>query len=81
MPVSGLVVTFSSGVANHSEAIESLLAIPEVEIGEAGGSKLAIAVDSATQSRDQEVWNAVRQLPGVVDLAVAMIAFDEDSVD
>lgn len=78
MPVSGLVVTLDAPVANHSEAIEALKAIPEIEVGETAGSKLAIVVDSATKRRDQEVWNTVRDLPGVIDLAVALVAFDED---
>lgn len=78
MPVSGLVVTLDAPVANHSEATEALKAIPEIEIGVTAGSKLAIVVDSATKRRDQEVWNTVRELPGVIDLAVALVAFDED---
>ena len=77
MPISGLVVTFRSSATEHSDAIEAIRAIPEVTVGESAGSKLAIVVDSPTQPRDQEVWNAVRRLPGVIDLAVALIAFDE----
>ena len=52
--------------------------IPEIDIGETAGSKLAIVIDSETKRRDQVVWNAVQQLPGVIDLAVAMVAFDDD---
>lgn len=58
--------------------MQSLRELPEVEIGDAGGSKLAIVVDSVDKRRDQEVWNTVRELPGVIDLAVAMVAFDEE---
>lgn len=79
MPISGLVITFDSPVKNHTATIESLRGIPEIEIGNAGGSKLAIVVDSESKQRDQEIWFAVRDLPGVIDLAVAMVAFDEDS--
>ncbi len=77
MPISGLVVTFNSSTDQHTAAIESLREIPEIDIGDAHGSKMAIVVDSPTQRRDQEIWNTVRELPGVIDLAVAMIAFDE----
>jgi nitrate reductase NapAB chaperone NapD len=52
--------------------------IPEIDIGESAGSKLAIVIDSETKRRDQEIWNMVQQLPGVIDLAVAMVAFNED---
>ncbi len=78
VPISGLVVTFRSAVTEHSEAIEALRLIPEIDIGESAGSKLAIVIDSETKRRDQEIWTAVLQLPGVLDLAVAMVAFDED---
>lgn len=79
MPISGLVVTFNSPVDQHSAAIDVLRAIPEIEIGRAGGSKLAIVVESKNKRRDQEIWNTVRELPGVIDLAVAMVACDEDN--
>ncbi|TWU04627.1 chaperone NapD [Stieleria varia] len=79
MPISGLVITFASQVEEHSAAIESLHEVPEIEIGNASGSKLAIVVDSADKRRDQQIWNMVRELPGVIDLAVAMVAFDEDN--
>lgn len=80
MPISGLVVTFQSPVTEHSEAVEALRMIPEIDIGESAGSKLAIVIDSETKLRDQEIWNTVQQLPGVIDLAVAMVAFDEDDL-
>ncbi len=79
MPISGLVVTFQSSVAEHGRTVESIGKIPEVDLGESAGSKLAIVIDSKTKRRDQEIWNAVQQLPGVIDLAVAMVAFDEDA--
>ncbi|TWU48657.1 hypothetical protein Poly51_45580 [Rubripirellula tenax] len=79
MPISGLVVTFRSSVDQNAAAITSLRQIPEIEIGNAGGSKLAIVVDTQNKRRDQEIWNTVRELPGVIDLAVAMVAFDEET--
>jgi nitrate reductase NapAB chaperone NapD len=78
VPISGLVVTFQSSVTEHAEAVESLKMIAEIDIGESAGSKLAIVIDSETKRRDQEIWDMVQQLPGVIDLAVAMVAFDED---
>jgi nitrate reductase NapAB chaperone NapD len=78
VPISGLVVTFRSAVTDHSEAVEAMRRIPEIDIGEALGSKLAIVVDSETKRRDQEIWDMVQQLTGIVDLAVAMVAFDDD---
>lgn len=78
VPISGLVVTFASPVENHADAIGLLGQIAEIDLGQVSGSKIAIVVDTETKGRDQEIWNAVRDLPGVVDLAVAMVAFDEE---
>jgi len=77
VPISGLVITFRSSVSEHFETIETLRRVPEIDIGLADGSKLAIVVDSASKYRDQEIWHMVQQLPGVVELAVAMVAFDD----
>lgn len=74
MPVSGIVVTFASAVTQHAAAIESLRLIPEIDVGPAGGSKLALVVDSASAQRDQEIWETVQQLPGVIDVALALVA-------
>lgn len=78
MPISGLVVTFHSPVEQMSESVDALRAIPEVELGQAEGHKLAIVVDSFTSHRDRAIWDAVQQLPGIADVAIAMIAYDED---
>jgi len=78
VPISGLVVTFRSSVTEHPEAVQALRMIPEIDIGESAGSKLAIVIDSESKRRDQEIWNTVQRLPGVIDLAVAMVAFDEE---
>ncbi|WP_235033173.1 hypothetical protein [Rubripirellula obstinata] len=69
-------MTFRSSVMEHSDTIKAIGDIPEIELGDAAGSKLAIMIDSATKRRDQQIWNTLQQLPGVTDLAVAMVAFD-----
>lgn len=79
MPISGLVVTFASSVDEHADALKMIDAIPEINLGQVSGGKLAIVVDSETKQRDQEIWNTVRDLPGVIDLAVAMVAFDDET--
>jgi nitrate reductase NapAB chaperone NapD len=79
LPISGLVVTFASSVEEHADAMQTLAEIPEIDLGQINGGKVAIVVDSETKQRDQEIWNTVRDLPGVIDLAIAMVAFDEDT--
>lgn len=78
MPVSGLVVNFDSAVTHHAATIDTIKAIPEVETGEAQGGRLAIVVDTASRSRDQEIWQMIEGLPGVVDLAIAFVGFEDE---
>lgn len=77
MPISGLVITFDRPVAQCSGAISALRAMPEVDLGHADANKLAIVVDTETQEHDRLVWEAVQQLPGVADVAIALVAFDK----
>jgi nitrate reductase NapAB chaperone NapD len=78
MPISGLVVTFASAIENHRETVDVIRGIPEVEVGVASANKLAIVVETSSQVRDQELWELVRQMPGVTDLSVALIGFDAE---
>ncbi|TWU62201.1 hypothetical protein V7x_39300 [Crateriforma conspicua] len=78
MPISGLVVTFESSVSDHEASRMAIGDIPEVDLGQAVGSKLAIVVDSETKGRDRQVWEMVQGMPGVIDVAIAMVAFDGD---
>ncbi len=71
-------MTFGSSVSEYVDTIEAIRAIPEIDLGDAAGSKLAIVVDSESNCRDHEIWNTLLHLPGVIDLAIALVAFDED---
>ena len=77
MPVSGLVITFSSDIADHGKIVEQLSVEPGIEIGDAVGPKLAIVVDTDTRDRDREIWQWVRDLPGVAMVDVAFVGFEE----
>ncbi|MFO0915235.1 MAG: hypothetical protein U0795_19895 [Pirellulales bacterium] len=77
VPISGLILTFRLPVRDHAGDLATLRSIPEIEVGEAAGRKLAIVVDSTSTSRDQEIWSQLWQLPSVVDVAVVMVAFEE----
>jgi len=77
MPISGLVITFHTLVEDNASAVSVIESIPEVELGDSSGHKLAIVVDSANADRDREIWNAVQQLPEVAEIAVALIGFED----
>lgn len=79
MPVSGLVITFSSDIADHGRIVEQLAGEPAIDIGEAQGAKLAIVVDTDSRERDREIWHWVRDLPGVAMVDVAFVGFEEES--
>jgi nitrate reductase NapAB chaperone NapD len=77
VPVSGIVITFSSDVIDHGETIKQLLAEPVIEIGESSGAKLAIVIDTDSPRRDREIWDWVQNLPGVAWLDVTFVGFDD----
>ncbi|MDG2223621.1 MAG: chaperone NapD [Rubripirellula sp.] len=78
MPISGLVITFDSPVDQCTEAIDALNAMTEVEIGNQAEHKLAIVVETESKEHDRKIWESVQQLPQVTDVAIAMVAFDEE---
>lgn len=77
MPVSGLVITFSGDVTDHRMSLKRLHEEPAIEVGEARGAKLAIVVDTESRQRDQEIWQWVCELPGVILVDVAFVGFEE----
>lgn len=79
MPVSGLVITFSSNTADHGEVLEQLADEPAIEVGDVCGAKVAIVVDTDTREQDRKIWNWVRDLPGVAMVDVAFVGFDDES--
>lgn len=79
MPVSGLVITFSSDTADHSAVLEQLAREPTIELGDACGPKLPIVVDTDTREQDRTIWNWVRDLPGVAMVDVAFVGFEDES--
>lgn len=79
MPVSGLVITFSSDVADHGEIMEQLAAESAIELGTACGPRLAVVVDTPSRDHDRTIWDWVRDLPGVAVVDVAFVGFEEQS--
>lgn len=77
VPISGLVVTFVASHTTPETLIQALEKIPEIEVGEFDEHRIAMVVDSETRQRDQEIWDAVQQLPGVSDINVAFVGFDD----
>jgi nitrate reductase NapAB chaperone NapD len=78
MPISGLVVAFDAGLGPHDDAIAQLAAHPSIDVGETNANRLAIVVESNSKEHDQEIWQWIQSLPGVIDINVAFVGFDDD---
>ena len=79
MPISGLVVVLDGPSGPHDETISKLSAHPAVEVGDVSANRAAIVVESKSKRDDQEVWNWVQGLPGVTDIQIAFVGFDDES--
>lgn len=79
MPVSGLVITFSSHAVDHQESVKLLSNEPTIEIGETNGPKMAIVLDTETRDRDREIFQWIRDLPGVAMVDVAFVGFEQSA--
>lgn len=81
MPISGLVITFRRPVSECNRDLHCIKLIPELETGQAHGTKLAVVIDSDSSDRDREIWDMISHMPNVADIAVAMVGFDEEGMD
>ena len=81
MPISGLVVTFETDLDQHTDSLRLLRNEPAIEVGESRGNKSAIVVETDSKEPDQQLWQWIRSLPGVIDLQVAFVAVDDGTDD
>jgi nitrate reductase NapAB chaperone NapD len=76
MWISSFVVTFNSESA-ACEVTEGLNSIPALTPGERHGLKLPVLVEAPDGSTSRYWHEWVTQLPGVVQVEVAFVSFDE----
>lgn len=77
MPISGLVVVFESSEANSDMAVDQLASHPSIDVGERERDRVAIVVDSISNDHDVEIWEWIAGLPGVSDIKIAFVGFDD----
>jgi nitrate reductase NapAB chaperone NapD len=77
VPISGLVIVFDSSEAMSDLAVEQLASHPSIVVGERDGDRVAIVVDSASKDHDVEIWEWIASLPGVSDIKIAFVGFDD----
>ena len=78
VPISGLVVVLDSPSGPYPDTIQKLRAHPAIEVGDISDYKIAIVVDSTCKQHDQEIWDWVQDLPGVLDIQIAFVGFDDE---
>lgn len=76
MWISSFVVTFASEAAALS-AVPTLAALSVLTLGERHGMRLPVVVEAPDGSTSRYWHEWVEQLPGVVQVEVAFVSFDE----
>lgn len=77
MPISGLVVVFESSEALSDQVLQQLFEHTAIEVGKRELDRVAIVVDSTSQDHDRQIWEWLQVLPGVSDIKIAFVGFDE----
>jgi len=78
LPISGLVVVFESSEALNILVVEQLANHPNIAVGERADDRIAIVVDTASKDHDVEVWDWIGNLPGVSEIKIAFVGFDDE---
>ena len=81
MPVSGLMLSFSSDVASHGDVLRRIQRRAEIVIGPARGEKLAVVVDTDSREQDRDIWQWLQDLPGITGVHLAFASWDEPRAD
>lgn len=77
MWISSFVVTLPGAEEPANAVLRALAAIPAFTLGERQGSRLPVVVEAPDGSTSRYWHEWVEQLPGVVQVEVAFVSFDE----
>ncbi len=77
MPISGLVVTLCSDDSRCHETLAALQSHEGIQLGPRQDDRLAIVLETPDSQSDRQVWEWLQSLPGVVQIEIAVIHFDE----
>jgi nitrate reductase NapAB chaperone NapD len=78
LPISGLVVIFESSDALNDLVVDQLVNHQYIAVGERADDRIAIVVDSLSKEHDTEIWEWINNLPGVSQIQIAFVGFDDD---
>lgn len=77
MWISSFVVTLPAAKESAEAVQRALAAIPVFTLGERQGSRLPVVVEAPDGSTSRYWHEWVEQLPGVIQVEVAFVSFDE----
>jgi nitrate reductase NapAB chaperone NapD len=77
MPISGLVITLADDDARCDAALVALRQHGAITLGPQTGPRLPVVVETDSDDEDRQVWEWLQSLPGVLQVDVAMIHFEE----
>lgn len=77
MWISSFVVTLPLAEEPAEAVLRALAAIPTFTLGERQGSRLPVVVQAPDGSTSRYWHEWVEQLPGVIQVEVAFVSFDE----
>jgi nitrate reductase NapAB chaperone NapD len=77
MPISGLVITLADDAARRDAALVALRQHAAITLGTQADARLPVVVETASDDEDRQVWEWMHSLPGVMQVDVALIHFEE----
>ncbi|MBM4100722.1 MAG: hypothetical protein FJ256_00465 [Phycisphaerae bacterium] len=77
MAISGLVVTLADDPLGET-ALAALTADSRLTVGERFGQRLALVAETPCARDDHDLFDELRQLPGVTHVDVAYVRLDTD---
>ncbi len=78
MTISSLVLTFASPVHRCPDTLEQVRQHPAITLGPASGRKIAVLVDAESKDVEEALLEWLRDLPEIVNVAVAFVGIDDD---
>lgn len=78
MAVSGLIVTLVEDAVIAQQAVATLSCDPRLVLGERSDRRVPLVAQTPSPGDDRELWDALRAMPGVENVDVAFVGFDED---
>jgi nitrate reductase NapAB chaperone NapD len=78
MPISGLVVTLSPQSGEHESVVQQIRNHRHLQAGPRQDLRLPVVVDTPDREADKACWQWLNSLPGVHQVDVAFIHFEDD---